>query len=138
MDPSLLSFMESIHLESLVSMATAAEDDLFTVDTCPETLMLDVRHLRSLRQEFACLVTLAAMLTTARAHITASGEIGDLGILDQMSGVLYACETPPKPVFARNLAAMLNQTSLCESRRGILARLLEQTMSPEDAVHKIL
>ena len=56
--------IKAVHTEAMVSIATAS--DILNAASCHETLILDVHHLQALSREYWCLVTSAALMTTAR------------------------------------------------------------------------
>lgn len=125
-----------VHCAGMVTIATGRES--LTRDSCPETLVMDVQHLNGLRLEFECLVTVAAMMTTTRRYIVASGDIGDLEIVREVSDTLSAFKIAPTEAYVGTIAEKLQQSSLSEARRGILVHLLEENTDPSDPVRLIL
>ena len=132
---NLLSSLQ-VHCTAMVFIAAGGSP--LTAASCPETLLMDVEHLNKLRREFECLATVSSMMSTTRRYIVATGELGDLDIVREVSDALSACTIAPTEAFVETIAEKLERSSLNQSRRGILVYLLEQNADPSDSLRQIL
>jgi len=117
-----------------------ASDTTVRADNVPETLLFDVHRLSCLQREFQTLTTASTMLVSVAHSLGATKKPVDAQLVSDIGEEIFV---PEEEI---NLEATLDKVSdvlqgrstLSEDARKTALRMLAQSASPTDAVHRLM
>ena len=131
-----LTTLEDIHRSAL--LALLARQDAITTQSVPETLLLDVHRLETLRQEFCYQTSSLSMLATIRHAFAVTRDAANLAVFKSALDFFVKGADLGVEETIEALTLILSSSTLDqEAINGLLCRL-RRCVDPEDEVHKVV